>query len=214
MISKKQAMSVDIFGTTLTITFSNGKDLAVDVSKLTPEIQRMAMLHGIKQKLVDAAAIARNTDNGASVGVEQKYKAVAEVHARLTADKPSWNKERVAAGTPANANNLLVRALMQMTGRDKAYVDDFLTSKTKDERAALKRNPRVLAIIAELSAVTVSGGVDTDELLEELGADPSDDDSDDDTSALAFERAPATIAQQIQEAVQKPSRARKTKVAA
>jgi hypothetical protein len=214
MISKKQAMSVDIFGTTLTVTFSNGKDLAVDVSKLTPEIQRMAMLHGIKQKLVDAAAIARNTDTGGSAGVDTKYKAVAEVHARLTADKPSWNKERVAAGTPANANNLLVRALMQMTGRDKAYVDDFLTSKTKDERAALKRNPRVLAIIAELSAVTVSGGVDTDELLEELGADTPGDGSKDDTSALAFERAPATIAQQIQEAVQKPSRARKTKVAA
>jgi hypothetical protein len=49
-------------------------------------------------------------------------------------------------------------------------VDDFLTAKTKEERAALKRNPRVLAIIAELQAATVSNGVDTDGLLEELGA--------------------------------------------
>lgn len=183
MNTKKQAMSVDIFGTQLTVTFSNGKDLMVDVSTLAPEIQRMAMLHGIKQKLVDAAAIARSTDSGASASVDTKYEAVREVYARLVADKPSWNKERAAVGTPTNANNLLVRALMQMTSRDKVYVDDYLSSKTKEQRNALKRNPRVLAIIAELQAATVSNGVDTDELLEELSgpvesvemADPATD---------------------------------------
>lgn len=172
MNTKKQAMSVDIFGTTLTVTFSNGKDLAIDVSTLTPEIQRAAMLHGIKQKLVDSAAIARNTATGASASVDDKYNAVQEVHARLTSPNATWNKERAAADTPAKSSNLLVRALMQMTGKDKAYVDDFLSAKTKAQREALRVNPRVLAIIAELQAATASNGVDTDELLGELGVEP------------------------------------------
>lgn len=210
--TKRQAMSVDIFGTTLTVTFSNGKDLAIDVAKLTPEIQRMAMLHGIKQKLVDAAAMSRDGNNLNSNQVESKYEAVAAVHARLTSDKPTWNKERAAPGTPTNGKNLLVRALMQMTGRDKDYVDAFLTSKTKEEREALKRNPRVLAIIAELQAATVSNGVDTDDLLEQLGAethsgrDVGDSDDaenvEDDESSEAFTPAP-TLAQAVQETVQK-----------
>lgn len=168
MITKRQAMSVDIFGTTLTITFANGKDLAIDASTLTPEIQKQAMLHGLKQKLVDAAAMSRNPDNLNSNQVDDKYNAVAEVHARLTGANPTWNKERAKDGTPASANSLLVRALMQMTGKDKTYVDDFLSSKTKEQRKALERNPRVLAIIAELKAATVTNGIDTDELLGEL----------------------------------------------
>lgn len=204
MITKRQAMSVDIFNTTLTVTFSNGKDLSIDVATLTPEIQRQAMLHGIKQKLVDAAAMSRDADNLNSNQVEAKYEAVRAVHARLTSDHPSWNKERAAQGTPTNGNNLLVRALMQMTGRDKSYVDDFLSSKTKEQRAALKRNPRVLSIIAELQAATVSHGVDTDELLTELGGDaePQDEESNDEPTA------------NLPQAVQKSVRGRKTKATA
>lgn len=200
--TKRAAMSVDIFGTTLTITFSNGNDLAIDVSTLTPEIQRAAMLHGIKQKLVDAAAIARNTDNGLSASIDNKYKAVADVHARLTGPNATWNKERAPVGTATNAKNILVRALMHMTGKDKAYVDDFLSAKTKEQREALKRNPKVLAAIAELQAANASDGTDTDELLDELGVDVSESTSE--------EHVPApTIAQGVQEAIQKPKRTRK-----
>lgn len=200
MVTKRQAMSVDIFNTTLTVTFSNGKDLSIDVATLSPEIQRQAMLHGIKQKLVDAAAMSRDAENLNSNQVDAKYEAVRTVHARLTSDHPSWNKERAAPGTPANGNNLLVRALMQMTGRDKTYVDDFLSSKTKEQRAALKRNPRVLAIIAELQAATVSQGVDTDELLTELVGGEDDPDTNGDDTA---EEPTANVVQAVQKTVRK-----------
>lgn len=174
MNTKRNAMSVDIFGTTVTVTFSNGKDLAIDCSTLTPEIQRMAMLHGIKQKLVDAGAIARNTDTGLSASIDDKHAAVAEVHARLTGTNPTWNKERGNGGEKVTkSKDLLPVALMQMTGKDRAYVDQFLSAKTKAEREALKKNPRVLAIIAELQAASGTNGVDTDSLLGELGIEPA-----------------------------------------
>ena len=170
--AKRNAMSVDIFGTTVTVTFSNGKDLAIDCSTLTPEIQRMAMLHGIKQKLVDAGAIARNTDTELSASIDDKHAAVAEVHARLTGPNATWNKERGNGGEKVTkSKDLLPVALMQMTGKDRAYVDQFLSAKTKAEREALKKNPRVLAIIAELQAASGTNGVDTDSLLGELGVE-------------------------------------------
>lgn len=187
--TKRAAMSVDIFGTTVTVTFANGKDLAIDTAKLTPEIQRAAMLHGIKQKLVDAAAIARNLDTGASASIDDKYAAVAEIHARLTGPNPSWNKAREPKATKVSKtdNGLLKEALMRMTGKNVEEIDAFLSLKSKAEREALKRNPRVLQIIAELQAATVTNGVDTDALLGELGAssgEESEESPADDLKAL------------------------------
>lgn len=170
--AKRNAMSVDIFGTTVTVTFSNGKDLAIDCATLTPEIQRMAMLHGIKQKLVDAGAIARNTDTGLSASIDDKHAAVAEVHARLTGENPTWNKERGNGGEkPAKQKDLLVLALMRMKGASRDIIEQFLATKTKADIAALKKNPRVLAAMAELQAENGTNGVDTDALLGELGDD-------------------------------------------
>ena len=177
--AKRNAMSVDIFGTTVTVTFSNGKDLAIDCATLSPEIQRMAMLHGIKQKLVDAGAIARNTDTGLSASIDDKYAAVAEVHARLTGDNPTWNKERGNGGEkPAKVKDLLVRALMQMKGASKDIIEQFLSTKTKEQVNALKKNPRVLAVMAELQADNGANGVDTDALLGELGEDVTETESE------------------------------------
>jgi len=172
--TKRNAMSVDIFGTTVTVTFANGKDLAIDTATLSPEIQRMAMTHGIKQKLVDAGAIARNTETGASASIDDKYAAVHEVYERLTSPNGTWNKQRGDGGeskSTGGKGNLLVRALMQMTGKDKTYIEDFLSAKSKKERDSLKTDPRVITVIAELQAAK-AGDVDTDALLGELEAEP------------------------------------------
>ena len=170
---KRAAMSVDIFNTTVTVTFANGRDLAVDVSALSPEMQQQAMLHGIKQKLVDAGALSRSTETGKPASVDDKYAAVAEVHGRLLAGV--WHKERAKkADETVASKDLLARALIQMTGKDRAYVDDYLSAKTKEQRNALKKNPRVAAIVTELSAATVSNGINTDELLGELIGDPEE----------------------------------------
>jgi hypothetical protein len=169
---RKAAISVDIFGTQMTFTFADGRDLQLDVAKLSPEIQKQAMLHGIKQKLVDAAAISRSLETGRSASIDDKYNAVKEVFDRIIhTETPSWNKraEGKESSTSTGGNTVFVRAIMRMTGKDKAYVDQWLGDKTKEERAALKKNPRVLAIMAELQGATVVGGVNTDDLLSELG---------------------------------------------
>jgi len=174
--SKKSTIMADVFlpKMTLTLTFINGKEIVVDANALSDDIRNMALLHGLKQKLVDAAAISRNLDTGASASVDDKYNAVRKIADRLTAPDARWNEGRTAGSEPsptAGVNNILLRALMKMTGRDMDYVKSYLGAKTKEQRAALRKNPRVVQIMAELSAATVVNGVNTDELLEELGMD-------------------------------------------
>ena len=174
--SKKSTIMADVFlpKMQLTLTFINGKEIVIDANTLSEEIRNQALLHGLKQKLVDAAAISRNLDTGASASVDDKYNAVRKIADRLTADGAKWNEGRAAGSEPsptAGVNNILLRALMKMTGRDMDYVKSYLGAKTKEQRAALRKNPRVVQIMAELSAATVVNGVNTDELLEELGMD-------------------------------------------
>lgn len=166
---KKGAINADIFGSVLTLTFADGNEIVVDVSKLSDDIRAAAIMHGVKQKLVDAAAIARNVDTGTSATVTDKYNAVKKVADRIMSADGKWNEGRGAATTPGASGAILVRALMKMTGKDETYVKDFLSAKTKEERAALKRNPKVLEIMAELQAATVTNGINTDALLGELG---------------------------------------------
>lgn len=192
-MAKNSTISADVFlpKMTLTLTFSGGQEIVIDAGALRPEIQQMAMLHGLKQKLVDAAAISRNPDNGQPASVADKFAAVKKVADRLMSAEGQWNEGRGAANEGApKSNDVLLRAMMQMTGNSEVYMKDWLGNKTKEQRAALKKNPKVAAIIAELQAATVSNGVNTDDLLGELGIDMPDESAG--NGAALIEKKPNT----------------------
>jgi hypothetical protein len=164
--TRTPAIAATVAGTTLTLKFSNGKTLTVDVNDLSGQIQMDAMLNGMKQKLVDSAAIPCNVDTGRSATIDDKYEAVREVYERLTKESGTWNKQR--EGGTASGNTLLVRALMQLTGKPRGEIETFLAVKSKEERAALRKNPKVAEIIVALQASESDAGA-SDAMLEELG---------------------------------------------
>lgn len=165
---RKPDIASDIFKDTLTINFSNGKVIEVDVSKLSPEIQKQAMLHGLKQKLVDAAAIARNTDTGQSATITEKYEAVKEVADRVTGADATWNKVREAGASASGSSSLLARALVEVSGKSRADIDAYLESKSKEEKAALKLSAKIAPVILRLQAAGNKSDVDGDALLADL----------------------------------------------
>ena len=122
-IIKRQAdITTDIFGNVLTVTFSNGKVLEVDVSTLAADITLQATLHGMKQKLVDAAAIGRNTDTGRSAPIDDKYDAVQEVFDRVVG-QGLWNKSRGdGSGSNKGSKSFLCEALMELYKKDRAVI--------------------------------------------------------------------------------------------
>ena len=150
----------------LHLNFANGQELAITASQLTNSIMEYAIFHGLKQKLVDAAAISRNPETGRAASVEDKYQAVKVVYDRLLAGQ--WNAAREGGGA---TGGLLLQALVRMyAGRKTAdELKAFLADKSDAEKTALRKNPRVATIIDEIRAEQgKAADIDTDELLGEL----------------------------------------------
>lgn len=148
----------------LVLQFSNGKVLQLNTEHLSPVIQSEGLWHGIKQKLVDAAAITRNTETGASATVDDKYAAVHEVFLRLTSGL--WNKPAEGGG---NAGGILLMALQRVTGKDKDVLKGWLDGKTTEQKNALRKDAKVAAAIAEIEAERLKANpVDASALLGEL----------------------------------------------
>lgn len=165
-------------GGNLTLTFRHGERLMVFMDQLTPEIQRAAMLHGLKQKLVDAAAITRDTATGRAATIQTKYDAVKEIFDRITGENPSWNKPR--AGGAGGQGGLLARAIARYKNVTIEQAKAYLDRLTDAQKQALRVDPRIATIINELRLESAKpAGIDTDALLSGLGGD-DDPDGDDD----------------------------------
>ena len=149
----------------LTLKFSNEKEITITTNSLQNGLLYMAAIHGLKQKLVDAAALSRNPETGRAATVEDKYQAVEAVYNRLLAGQ--WNATREGGAT----GGLLLQALCRMYEGRKTpeELKAFLVDKTDAEKTALRKNPRVAAIIEEIRAEQgKAANIDTDELLSEL----------------------------------------------
>ena len=169
---------------TLILEFRHGETLRVHPETLNPEIQRAALLHGLKQKLVDAAAISRDTATGRAATIVTKFDAVKEIFDRITGaggEAPSWNKPR--AGGAGGQGGLLARAIARYKGVEVAAAKAYLDRLTDAQKQALRVDPRIATIINELRMESAKpAGIDTDALLgglDDLGTEPDDGDTDD-----------------------------------
>ena len=166
---------------TLVLAFRHGETLKLHPEALAPEIQRAAMLHGLKQKLVDAAAISRDTTTGRAATIATKYDAVKEIFDRITGAGgawPSWNKPR--AGGAGGAGGLLARAIARYKNVEVSAAKAYIDRLTDAQKQALRVDPRIATIINELRLESAKpAGIDTDALLGGLdgGFSPADDDA-------------------------------------
>jgi hypothetical protein len=172
--SRTPAVSATAEDKTLTLRFADGDTLAIHLDQLSVDIFTQATLHGLKQKLVDAAAIARNTETGASASLSDKKAAVVAVYERLM--NGEWNATR-ATGDGTGKGSLLLLALARMQpARDIGELTSWLAGLSDEQRAALGKNAKVLPIIqtiqAERAALAAKkSGIDSDELLSALLGD-------------------------------------------
>ena len=168
---EEELSTVSIAHGELVLTFADQTTATLSTRDLSPEILSQALLHGLKQKLVDAAAIARNVDTGASATTADKKEAVMEIHTRLL--EGAWNKGRTGDGTNGKGSILLLALQRLQPKRGAAELAEWLKARTDAERAALAKNakllPHVQAIQAERAAAAAKrSGVDSDELLNDL----------------------------------------------
>lgn len=116
--------------------------------------------HGAEQKLGDA--IAGETD------LSDAVLSIDDLLGRL--NNGEWNIKREAgafAGT-----SVLIRALVEASGKEVEAIKAFLSTKSQAEKIALRRSDKLRPIIERLEAdkaKTSKNAVDTDSLLGELG---------------------------------------------
>lgn len=151
----------------LVLTFSNGMKLRLDPALLNADVREAALLHGFKQKLVDAAAISRDPATGKTATIETKYAAVREVFDRL--HEGLWNKRREGAG--AVSGGLLFAAMCRVYEATKTpeEISAYLAAKTDEEKAQMRKIGKIAVVIdaikAERAAAKPAGGIDEAALL-------------------------------------------------
>lgn len=135
--------------TTLRMAFADGRMIYLSDGELERLLTTFAW-HGAKQKLIDAAAISRSKETGKSATIADKFDAVNEVYQRLLSGQ--WNKPR-ESGDGA-ANGLLLSAMCRMYAgvMDAKAMAEWLDAKSTDEKAALRINPEIAAIMATIRA--------------------------------------------------------------
>ena len=118
--------------------------------------------HGAEQKLGDE--IAGVTD------VEDCVEAIDQLLTRL--DKGEWNVQRESNGM--GGASILARALVELTGKNRAEISAFLADKTQAEKIALRANGKLKAIVERMEAERKANSkkekptIDSDALLEGL----------------------------------------------
>jgi len=117
--------------------------------------------HGAEQKFGDETAGLEDIDDAVL--------AVDNLMDRLNEGK--WGIERASNGMAGTS--ILVRALVESTGKAVEVIKGFLANKTHAEKVALRGNPKIKPIVERLEAEkaaksTAKSAVDTDGLLAEL----------------------------------------------
>lgn len=143
----------------LRLDFANGEFRTIDIPTSSPLYSRFAA-HGAEQKLGDA--IAGETDiNDAVIAVE-------DLIGRL--NNGEWTIARQAGAF--SGTSVLIRALVEVSGKTVEDIKGFLSNKSQAEKLALRRSDRLRPVIERLEAEKASNSknaVDTDSLLGELG---------------------------------------------
>lgn len=114
--------------------------------------------HGAEQKLGDEIAGLND--------VEDCVLAVDELIDRLY--NGEWSVKREANGMAGTS--VLVRALVEHTGKTVDAIKQFLAGKSQAEKVALRNNPKIKPIVERIEAEKASkkANVDTDAMLGEL----------------------------------------------
>lgn len=154
--------NVEMYFGSLELAFSNGETLTIRANDLSAQILGQCAMHGLKQKLCDAAAISRNPDTGRSATVSDKFNAVREVYDRLIAGQ--WNKTR--EGGAGATGGLLFRALcITYPAKTPETIREYLAKRTAEEKTALRK--KFAELIASLKTPS-DDDTDVDGMLDEL----------------------------------------------
>jgi hypothetical protein len=180
-MAKKSIISASYENGTLSFVVGEAGTLNIEVANLAPAIAEKALLHGLVQKVSDAAAMPKDELTGnPKKDAALKFEAMAAVVERLTGDSPDWNKRSGDGSSPVQG--LIFRAFAEWVANSatakKVAVPSEEAIRAKYDamdrkgKLALRSIPEVAVIIERMKSerpAKASETVDTSALLSELG---------------------------------------------
>lgn len=187
MAAKKETVITTVKMTDGSVVEFAGKRKMLKESSITPEGQVQVRLnflsgefrvftvpadlvskfaaHGAEQKLGDELAGLKGA-NGGEADIDDCVLAIDDLINRLY--EGQWSVKRASNGLAGTS--VLIRALVESTGKSIEQIRAFLTGKTMADKLALRGNPKIKPIIDRMEAEKASSkpSVDTDAMLDEL----------------------------------------------
>ena len=144
-------------------------ELTLRMSDLAPVILERARDFGMVQRIMDKAAIPRDTSTGKSATPAEKYAAMKGLVDHYSSGSAEWSRKREPVGKRGGKNGrLLLQALQEYyPGRSVEALTEYLAARSEIEQDALLICKELKPIVDRLRAASVAS-VDTISLLGEL----------------------------------------------
>jgi len=152
---RKMIKTSDADTLTTRFDFRNGETRLFTIK---PELVNQFAVHGAEQKIGDETAGVDDVDD--------MVLSVDELITRLEAGE--WTQKREANGMAGTS--VLLRAIVEHSGRTVEQVKEFLKGKTQAEKLALRNSSKLKPIVERIEAEKAAKGskVDADALLASL----------------------------------------------
>ena len=152
-------------------------EVSLDDPRISPEVIAAAAINGFRQRLMDAAALKRNTTTGQSQSPAEKDAAIRKLYDHYLSGTTEWELQRGAAGP--RMDPLVVRAIMEAFGKTEDEVRSMIEKKAAEQSlkpaeycAALAEHKKVKPVVERLRTESLAAiKVDDEPFADEDGAD-------------------------------------------
>lgn len=168
----------------LTIVVTGHPPIVFDPAAVAPAHHLTAELYGWKQRLSDAAAIARDTATGMSATTTEKYAAIRRLADHYLNGAVDWNMKTGSSGPRGPQwDSVVIAAICEAYGKTDDVVKAMAVAKCGDTApvaylAAIAATAKVAPIVARMRLEAVG----VDEEADPFAADEAEGEEADDNS--------------------------------
>lgn len=132
-------------------------EIRLDIETMSAENKAHAIMHGMEQRIRDAAAIPRDKDTGASATPQDKFDAMQRLAEHYASGATEWSIKR-GEGSGIGARSITIEAIARAKDCDYQTAEDmvnrFAMSKfANDRKVALRELAKTPAVQSAILAI-------------------------------------------------------------
>lgn len=163
-------IKVDVNASVRQIVFSvaGAGETTLHCERLSGEVMEYAALHGLKQRIADAAALSRDDTTGKPATPAEKLAAMQQLVDFYETGTKEWNRKREGGSRVSSDVGILTRALVELRPeKSRESIETYVANLKANEVRALLGHGAV-KVIADRIREEAGKGIDADALLNGL----------------------------------------------